>query len=98
MNINEKRISKIAGIIMLIFGLVIFFFDFKSGYKSFGIYLIPLIFVIVALLVIFKDNISNWFDKQIVIKEFIAKNNKFIFFILPFSIFSIIDFQFCFLQ
>jgi hypothetical protein len=96
MNINEKRISKIAGIIMLIFGLVIFFFDFKSGYKSFGIYLIPLIFVIVALLVIFKDNISNWFDKQIVIKEFIAKNNKFIFFILPFSIFSIIGFSILF--
>ena len=91
MNLNEKTLSKVVGIFITIFGLSIIFFDIKSGYKLSGLYLIPSIFVAVGLFIIFNKSISRWFDK-IMNKEIIVKNQYFIFFILPLSIFSLVGF------
>lgn len=83
---------------MLIFGLTIIFFNIKNGYKSFVMYFIPLIFVALSLFVIFKDNISRLFAKVseskvfIKTKKWIKINSKFVFFILPLSIFPLIGF------
>ncbi len=91
MNLKEKTIIKLVGIFILIFGLSIIFFDIKSGYKSLGVYLIPLIFVFVGLFCLFKESIVKWF-KAIIIKEKIEKKDKFISFSLPLSIISLIGF------
>lgn len=92
MKLNEKALSKIVGIFVLIFSLFYIVLNIKDGYYSFGIHFIPLIFVIFALATIFKDNFSfKWFDK-IISKEIIVKNTKIIFFIFPLSIFSLIGF------
>ncbi|TCD10505.1 hypothetical protein EZ449_09160 [Pedobacter frigidisoli] len=91
MNLNEKAITKLVSVFILIFALAIIFFYVKSGYKSIGLYLIPIIFIAVAITAIFKENIARWFN-EIIAKEIIVKNTKFIFFILPLSIFSLIGF------
>ncbi|MEN5233939.1 hypothetical protein [Sphingobacterium faecium] len=91
MNLNEKTLSKVVGIFIIIFGLSIIFYDIKSGYKLSVLYLIPSIFVAVGLFVVFNERISKWFY-AIMMKKIIVKNNKFIFFILPLSIFSLIGF------
>ncbi|MDX6183786.1 hypothetical protein SGQ44_15925 [Flavobacterium sp. Fl-77] len=80
-----------VGIFTLIFGLSIIFFDIKSGYRLSVLYLIPSIFVAVGLFAIFNESILRWLNK-IMTKEIFEKNTKFIFFILPLSIFSIIGF------
>jgi len=91
MNLNEKTLSKAVGIFIIIFGLSIIFYDIKSGYKLSVLYLIPSIFVAVGLFAVFKESISRWFY-AIMMKKIIVKNKKFIFFILPLSIFSLIGF------
>lgn len=96
MNLSEKIINKLVGILMLIFGLTIIALDIKSGYKSFVIYIIPLIFVASSLFIIYRDSISNLFTKiyesniMIKPKKWIEMNLVFGFFILPFSIFLLI--------
>ncbi|MFB9077965.1 hypothetical protein ACFFLS_04765 [Flavobacterium procerum] len=53
-----------------------------------------MIFVIIALLGIFKERISKWYDdeKTINLRKWIAKHSHLIFFIVPLSIFSLIGF------
>lgn len=94
MNLNEKTITKLVGIFILIFGLTIIFFDIKNGYKSFGLYIVPIVFVIVSLSIILKENVSRWFDGKKMIKprNWIMKHSLLFFFILPLSTFSIIGF------
>ena len=57
MNLNERAITKLVGVFTLILGLAVIFFYIKSGYKSFGLYLIPVVFVVVSLSIILKENI-----------------------------------------
>ncbi|KFF06108.1 hypothetical protein [Flavobacterium reichenbachii] len=94
MNLNEKAITKLVCVFTLIFGLSVIFFNIKSGYKSLGLYLIPTIFVIIALLGIFKENISKWYDekKLVPLRRWIMKHSLSVFFIFPLSVFSMIGF------
>jgi hypothetical protein len=69
MNLNEKTITKLVGIFILMLGLSIMSFYGKSGYKSFGLYVIPIVFIIVSVLIIFKENISPWVDGKKRIKS-----------------------------
>ncbi|WP_281321962.1 hypothetical protein [Flavobacterium aestivum] len=94
MNLNEKTITKLVGVFILILGLTIISFYIKSGYKSFGLYIIPIVFIIGSVLIILKENISRWLDGEKMIKpgRWMVKHSRFVFFILPLSIFSIIGF------
>ena len=56
-HLNEKTITKLVGIFILMLGLSIMSFYGKSGYKSFGLYVIPIVFIIVSVSIIFKENI-----------------------------------------
>lgn len=95
---SEKVIQKVVGILMLLFGAILFFFNIKSGYTSFGTYFIPLIFILVSMFVIFKDTISTLFTKAsknkawLKPKKMIEMNLKFVFVILPLSIFLLLGF------
>lgn len=99
---TEKIIQKVVAIFILVISLNIIVFDYKSGYKSFSFYFIPMIFVALSLIVIFKNYFSMLFtkvyDSKIMIqpREWITKNLRFIFFIIPLSIFSIIGFTLLF--
>jgi hypothetical protein len=94
MNLNEKTITKLVGIFILILSLAMIFFDIKSGYKSFSLYIIPTVFVIVSISIILKENILRWLDGKRMIKprRWIMEHSRLVFFILPLSIFSIIGF------
>ncbi|WP_264530269.1 hypothetical protein [Flavobacterium sp. N502540] len=99
MNLNEKKIAKLIGILILVLSLTIISFYIKSGYKSFGLYVIPIVFVVVSGSIIFKENISRWVngEKMIQSERWMMKHSRLVFFILPLSIFSIIGFLVLFL-
>ncbi|WP_017496440.1 hypothetical protein [Flavobacterium sp. WG21] len=99
MNLNEKKIAKLIGILILVLSLTIIFFYIKNGYKSFGLYVIPIVFVVVSGSIIFKENISRWVngEKMIQSERWMMKHSRLVFFILPLSIFSIIGFLVLFL-
>jgi hypothetical protein len=94
MNLNEKTIAKLVGVFILIAGLGVISFYIKSGYKSFGLYLIPVVFVLVSLSIILKENISRWLNEKRVVKSrrLMSQFSFLGFFILPLSAFSIIGF------
>lgn len=99
MNLNEKKIAKLIGILILVLSLTIISFYIKSGYKSFGLYVIPIVFVVVSGSIIFKENISRWVngEKMVQSERWMMKHSRLVFFILPLSIFSIIGFLVLFL-
>lgn len=92
MNLNEKTIRKLVGIFILLFSLTIVFFYFKSGYRSFGLYVIPIVFIIVSLSIIFKENILRWGNSEKMIKsgKWMMKHSRLVFFIFPLLMFSIV--------
>ncbi len=94
MNLNEKILKKLVCVFILIGASALIFFDLAHGYKSFFIYAIPMIFVIVALTGIFQEKFSIVYNSKLLInpKQWINENSEFVFFILPLSIFSLIGF------
>ena len=99
MNLNEKIITKLVSYLILIFSLTVIIVYIKSGYKSFGLYFIPMIFVIISLLGIFKNSISTGLNGIIMEKpnKWITENSELIFFILPLSFLALIGFTILYL-
>lgn len=94
MNFSEEKITKIVGFGLIVFGLGIIINDLMNGYSAFVLFLLPLLFIAVGIISIFKDDISKVFSSQIMnkLRDWIYKNSDFVFFIFPLSIFSIIGF------
>ncbi|KAF2337789.1 hypothetical protein [Flavobacterium nitrogenifigens] len=67
MDLNERKIKQAAGIFMLAAGLAMAFFDLKSGTRTVGPLIIPAVFIIVALSILFRG-ISGWFSQAAMLK------------------------------
>ena len=98
MDKNEKIIQLSVGIFILLFSVVFIIFEAINGHSSFELYLIPFIFLTFSLLLIFKEQTSNFFTNLLKSKVFlktkiwILVHSNIVFFILPLSFFALIGF------
>lgn len=67
MDLNERKIKQAAGVFMLAAGLAMAFFDLKSGAGPLGALIIPAVFIIVSLSILFRG-ISGWFSQAAMLK------------------------------
>ena len=98
MDKNEKIIQLSVGVFTLLFSLAFISLEAINGHSSFGLYVIPLIFLTFSLFVIFKKQTSKFFTNLLKNKVFlkpkiwIIVHSNFVFFILPLSFFALIGF------